>query len=182
MSERLKRPPLPWLRWSAPVSARWHALSPRERRLLQALAVLLALALVWWGLIAPPLQRLHNSAAQRAALASAQAQMQVWQTQAQAAQQQPRLGASEAATVLRTLTAAAGPGWQLQIQGERASLQVQDATPDALAQWLVQAREQAQSLPIQAQLERADGAATQPARAVHWRGRLVLALPNPGQP
>lgn len=165
-------------RWRQGLLARWQTLSAREQALLRVLAVCLVLVLGWQLLIAAPLQSLRDSAARRATLAQSQAQMQVWQAQAQAAQQQPRLNTAEAATVLRTLTAAAGKGWQVQVQGERANVQVTDAAPEALAQWLVQAREQAHSLPVQAQLERVDAKAGE----VRWRGRLVLALPPTGQP
>ena len=104
-------------RWQQAWTARWQALSLREQRLLRVLAVCLALVLGWQLLIAAPLQSLRDSDARRATLAQSQAQMQVWQAQAQAAQQQPRLNTAEAATLLQTLTAAAGKGWQVQVQG-----------------------------------------------------------------
>lgn len=167
--------------WLQPLRARWQTLSAREQSLLRALALVLLLALLWRVVVSPPLHSLRDHEARRAALATAQAQMQVWQAQAQAVQQQVRPNPAEAVTVLQTLTAANGPGWQLQVQGERATVQVQNATPEALAQWLLQAREQAQSLPVQAQLERSDvksGGSSGP----RWRGRLVLALPKAGPP
>ena len=167
-------------RWLQPLQTRWRSLSPREQGLLQVLGAVLLLALLWVGAIAPPLHSLRDSEARRAALAASHAQMQLWQAQAQAVQQQPRLDATQAAQALQSLTTAAGAGWQLQVQGERATLQVADATPEALAQWLRQAREQAQSLPVQAQLERSH-ASPERASAPRWRARVVLALPTAGR-
>lgn len=164
-------------RWLQPLQARWRSLSPREQGLLQVLGTVLLLALLWIGAIAPPLHSLRDSESRRAALAASHAQMQVWQAQAQAVQQQPRLNAAQAAQALQSLTQAAGAGWQLQVLGERATLQVSDATPEALAQWLLQAREQAQSLPVQAQLESHNASAERTSEP-RWRGRLVLALPH----
>jgi hypothetical protein len=45
-----------------------------------------------------------------------------------------------------------------------------------LALWLAQARQQAQTLPIEAHLTRNGGSAS----AIAWDGNLVLNLPNRG--
>ena len=48
------------------LAARWARLAPRERTLVHAAAVLVALALLWWLLLAPPLKALRASPARHA--------------------------------------------------------------------------------------------------------------------
>ena len=56
--------------------------------------------------------------------------------------------------------------------GERASVTLKNASPDALAEWLIQARLNARSVPLEARLVRnpAPGGIT-------WSGVLMMALP-----
>jgi general secretion pathway protein M len=99
--------------------------------------------------------------------------MQAMQIQAQAVQKQPPLGFDEA---VRALTAATkqtlGNGAQLVLAGERASITVREASPDALAQWLAQARLNARSALVEARLVRASSAS-----GTVWNGVLVMSLP-----
>ena len=99
--------------------------------------------------------------------------MQAMQLQAQAVQKQPALAFDEA---VRALTAATkqtlGASAQLVLAGERASITVKDASPDALAEWLTQARLNARSALIEARIVRA----STPGGPV-WNGVLVMGLP-----
>jgi general secretion pathway protein M len=81
--------------------------------------------------------------------------------------------------------------WQL--QGERLSVQLSGTSPERLASWLTQARERAQALPVQAQLNQANAENTQPnasskkpspssepeavSNGIRWNGTLLLSLP-----
>ena len=156
-----------------PLRARWIRLPGREKNGVR-LAVLLVLAILLWQFsVAPALVTLRTADAQAKALGAQLQQMQAMQAQAQALQKQPPLGFDEA---VRALTAAAqqtlGTTAQLGMAGERASVTLKNASPDALAEWLTQARLNARSVPIEARLVRAatPGSAT-------WNGVLVMGLP-----
>jgi general secretion pathway protein M len=156
-----------------PLKARWIRLPGREKNLIR-LALLLVLAtLLWQFSIAPALATLRTADAQAKALSAQLQQMQAMQTQAQALQNQPAPGFDEA---VRALTAATkqtlGATAELGLAGERASVTLKDASPDALAEWLVQARLNARSVPTEARLVRA---ATSDSPT--WSGVLVMSLP-----
>jgi general secretion pathway protein M len=69
---------------------------------------------------------------------------------------------------------------QMQPQGERVTVQLKAVPATALAQWLSQAREQAQALPLEAHLTRSANANN--ASAIMWDGSMVLRLPNRSTP
>lgn len=157
----------------APLRARWTGLPGREKNLIR-LAVLLVLAfLLWQFSVAPALATLRSADAQAQALGAQLQRMQAMQSQVQAIQKQPPLGFDEA---VRALTAATkqtlGTTAQLGVAGERASVTLKEASPDALAEWLVQARLNARSVPVEARLVRG---ATPGGTA--WNGVLVMGLP-----
>lgn len=156
-----------------PLRARWTQLPGREKNGIR-LAGLLVLALLLWQLsVGPALGTLRSADAQARALGVQLQAMQAMQLQAQAVQKQPALGFDEA---VRALTAATkqtlGASAQLVLAGERASITVKDASPDALAEWLSQARLNARSALIEARIVRA----STPGGPV-WNGVLVMGLP-----
>jgi len=155
------------------LKARWIQLPGREKNGVR-LAVLLVLAILLWQFsVAPALATLRTADAQAKALAAQLQQMQAMQAQAQALQKQPALGFDEA---VRALTAATkqtlGTTAQLGMAGERATVTLKDASPDALAEWLAQARLNARSVPIEARLVR-----TATSGRTTWNGVLVMSLP-----
>ena len=164
--------------------ARWQALSPREQRGVSVLGTLLAVLLFWSITIAPALNTLRDSDTRRAQIGQQQAHMLALQSQAQALQARTPLSRDEALRTLQGLTP--GPQIQLNVQGERISVQLKAVPAPTLANWLTQARTQAQALPVEAHLTRgnaptANNASTASANsAVLWDGSLVLSLPNRG--
>lgn len=155
------------------LQARWAQLAARERTLLTlALAVIVA-ALLWLGLLAPALRTLRSAGPQNQALDTQLQRMHSLQTQAKALQQQAPLSYEEA---LRALTLATkqtlGASAQFSVSAERATITLQAANADALAQWLTQARLNARSTPLEARLNRI----ATPA-GVTWSGVLVMGLP-----
>lgn len=157
---------------------RWAKLSAREQRAVSVLGVLLLVLLCWRVAITPALQTLRNSATQRIQLTQQMAQMQALQAQAQALQQRPVLSRDEALRTLQSLSQPLGKQLELAVQGERVSVQIKAMPAQALAQWLSQARTQAQALPVEAHWVR--------QTAPQWDGSLVLRLPsastsNPGK-
>ena len=157
--------------------ARWEALSPREQNGVSVLGTLLAVLLLWSVAVAPALHTLRDSDNRRTQIGLQQAHMLALQNQAQALQARTPLSRDEALRNLQGLT----PGAQIQlnVQGERVAVQLKAVPAPALANWLAQARSQAQALPIEAHLTR-NQAATISNAAVVWDGSLVLSLPNRG--
>ena len=150
---------------------RWQALSPREQRGILVLGALLAMLLFWSIAIAPALNTLRDSDNRRAQISQQQAHMLAMQAQAQALQTRTPLARDEALRNLQGLTP--GAQMQLHVQGDRVTVQLKAVPAAALANWLAQARSQAQALPVEAHLTRGNAAMT-------WDGSLVLSLPNRG--
>jgi len=163
---------------------RWQALSPREQRGVSVLGALLSVLLFWSIAIAPALNTLRDSDNRRAQISQQQAHMLALQTHAQTLQTRTPLSRDEALRNLQGLTL--GPQIQLNVQGERVSVQLKAVPASILANWLAQARSQAQTLPVEAHLTRtnttsASNSASAPTNsAVAWDGSLVLSLPNRG--
>jgi general secretion pathway protein M len=150
---------------------RWQALSPREQRGISVLAALLAVLLFWSIAIAPALNTLRDSDNRRAQISQQQAHMLAMQAQAQVLQTRTPLARDEALRNLQGLTP--GAQMQLHVQGDRVTVQLKTVPAAVLANWLAQARSQAQALPVEAHLTRGNTAMT-------WDGSLVLSLPSRG--
>lgn len=148
---------------------RWQALSPREQRVVSLLGALLAVLLFWLIAIAPALNTLRDSDHRRAQIGQQHAHMLALQAQAQALQTRTPISRDEALRNLQGLTPSAQ--MQLNVQGDRVMVQLKAVPAAALANWLMQARSQAQALPVEAHLTRSNTAMT-------WDGSLVLSLPS----
>jgi general secretion pathway protein M len=155
----------------AQATSRWQALSSREQRGMSMLTALLAVLLFWSIAIAPALNTLRDSDNHRAQIGQQQAHMLALQAQAQALQTRTTLARDEALRNLQGLTPSAQ--MQLNVQGDRVTVQLKAVPAATLANWLAQARNQAQALPVEAHLTRSNTAMT-------WDGSLVLSLPNRG--
>jgi len=152
------------------LKARWEGLGAREKMLTAAAAALIALALVWLVLLGPALGTLRSAETQRRALDEQLRQMQVLQAQAQALQAQPKQNHDDAARLLElSVRQRLGTTGRILIAGDRATVTLTGTAPDALAQWLTQARVNARALPGEARIAR--------NAAGLWEGTLVLALP-----
>lgn len=157
----------------APLQARWSRLADQERQMLVLVLVVLVGAVLWLQVLAPARTTLRTADAQARALGAQLQHMQTLQAQAQALQKQPALGWDETVKALSTATQQTlGTTAQLSTSGERATVTLKGTSADALAQWLVQARVNARSVPVEARLVRAshDGAPT-------WDGVLLMSLP-----
>lgn len=152
----------------APLQARWDRVSHREQQLLIAAGALVLAAMVWWLALAPALSTLRLANQQHPLLAAQLQHMQGLQAQAQALQAQPRPEPNEARRLLQASLKTLGSAAQMQVVGERVTVTLKGVAPDALAQWLVQARLNARAVPAEARLAR------NPAGT--WDGMLVLNL------
>ena len=169
------------------IQQRWLALSAREQRGLQVVGVLLLVWLAWQVLIAPAQNKLRQAESQRQVVAQQMTHMQALQTQAQALQQRTPMSRDSA---LKALQGVATPsGIQLNPQGERVLVTLKAVPAHVLAQWLAQARAEAQTLPSEVHLTRTstNTAAPNPASnatpqtSPAWDGSLVLMLPRGAQ-
>ncbi|MCZ2104236.1 MAG: type II secretion system protein GspM [Comamonadaceae bacterium] len=160
----------------APVQARWAALAPREQSMLRLACTLVALALVWWLLLAPPIKALRASDARHAQVDTRWQQMQQWQAEAEQLKALPQHTAADAPQALREATEKhLGAAARITVAAGRATVTLTNAPAAALAAWLAQVRASTQAAPQEAHLTRANG----DAPGVHWSGTLVLALPAP---
>ena len=156
-----------------PLRARWAGLPGREKNGIRLAALLVLLFALWQLSVKPALATLRTADVQARALGAQMQAMQAMQLQAQAVQKQPALGFDEAVRALSAATKQTlGASAQLVVAGERASITVKDASPDALAEWLAQARLNARSALIEARLVR--GATS---GSPVWNGVLVMGLP-----
>lgn len=147
----------------------WRSLASRERGLLLGMALVLLAALAWFLLVSPALRVLRNAPGQIAALEVQAAAMQRMAAQARGLQARAPLARDDA---LRALEASVrqrlGSTGQLSANGDRVTVVLRDAPPQAIAPWLSQARQQAQVVASQANLTRGPGG---------WSGSVVFNLP-----
>lgn len=154
----------------APLRARWQQLAPRERSLVGAAALLVGLALLYWLAIAPAAATLRGADAAHRTLDEQLQRVLGLQAQARALQAQPRQNRDEALRLLEaSVQQRLGTSARTVILGERVTVTLSGTSPDALAQWLTQARVNARAVPSEARLTR------NPAGL--WDGTLVLNLP-----
>lgn len=157
----------------APLQARWRQLPARDKQLVRLALALVLLALLWQLSLKPAIATLRSADAQASALDAQLQQMRAAQAQAQTLQKQPPLDADEAVRALRTATQQTlGASAQLNLVGDRANVTLKDASPDALAEWLSQARLNARSVPLEARLVQGSTPA-----GVTWSGVVMMALP-----
>lgn len=156
-----------------PLRTRWRALATREKNLVR-LAVVLVLGLLIWQLsLKPAIATLRTADTQARALDAQLQHMQAAQAQVQTLQKQPALDFDEASRALTATTQQTlGATAQLSMVGERASVTLKDTSPDALAEWLTQARLNARSVPLEARLVHSatPGGTT-------WSGVVMMGLP-----
>jgi general secretion pathway protein M len=155
---------------TALLRARWEGLAPREKALVGGAVLLLTIVLLWLIAIGPALATLRTAEEQHRALDAQLQRMRGLQAQAQTLQAQPKQGHEEALRLLElSVRQRLGTSARLVIAGERATITLSGTPPDALAQWLTQARVNARALPGEARIQRNAGGL--------WEGTLVLTLP-----
>lgn len=186
------------LNWT-PLRTAWHSAwqqrSPREQWMLRLAGWLMALTAIWSLALAPALRTWQEAPTRQTQLDAQSQHMRQLQDQALSLKKSRTMTRTEAALWLEQSLTKLGPNPQISLQGERATLRVQAAPAGALAVWLSQARENAQALPVQAELQQTTALATTPnaprsstgqmpataapasAQEVLWKGSLVLQLP-----
>jgi general secretion pathway protein M len=149
---------------------RWAALARREKLMVGAATAVVAIAALWILAIGPALATLQHSDEQRRVLDAQLQRIMALRAQAQSLQSQPKQNYEEASRQLElSVRQGLGTSARLSIQGERATVTLTGTAPDALAQWLAQARANARAIPAEAHLLRNGNGM--------WEGNVVLTLP-----
>lgn len=165
--------------WLEALRTAWQQRSVRERRWLLACAALLTPIILWQWAMAPAWSVWREAPVRQTRIDAQTRQMLQLQAQAQSLQAAP--ARIDRRTALSVLQAEAdrllGPGAQLQPQGEHVLVTLRAAPATGLAQWLALARSQAQTLPLQVQLERPEASTTAHTVEVVWQGSLLMRLP-----
>jgi general secretion pathway protein M len=164
---------------------RWEALAGREQRLVLGAAGVVGAALLWWIALGPALSSLRLAKDQHSQLDAQLQQMQSAKAQATALAAMPKVSVEEARRTLESsLKQTLANSAQMVMVGNRASVTLKGASPDALAQWLLQARINARAVPAEVRLVKAASASPAPgappaaANLVRWDGTVVLILPE----
>jgi general secretion pathway protein M len=156
--------------WRARAAQRWQVLAARERAAVLLAAVVLG-AGVLWGVALQPAWRVALAAPDRIAALDAQLQaMHAQAGEAQALRAVAPLSQAQAAAALQAATARLAPRARLLLQGERAVLTLEGASPGEFQSWLAQARAGARARAVEAQLGRSEAGLS---------GTVVVAFGEP---
>lgn len=147
----------------------WSRLAVRERRLVAAALAVVAVGLLWTIGIAPALAVLRSAPARLTQLDLQLQSMQSMQTQARALQGRAPLGRDDALRAVEAAVQQRMPGKaQVSRAGDRVTVTLSGVSPQALAQWLGQARDASRVTVQQTRLTRSPAG---------WDGSIVLQLP-----
>jgi general secretion pathway protein M len=175
--------------WATHGQSRWQGLNARERLLV---SVLLGLFGVWLFVsiaISPALRTLNASENQRAEVAQQVMQMRALQQRAQELQKTKPLSRDESLRSLQSITPPGNPALQMTVQGDRVMVQLKNLSASQLANWLAQARSNAQALPDEVHISRSNSSSVNASSGINassnstntttaWDGQIVLRLPQ----
>ena len=175
--------------WATYGQARWQGISARERLLVSVLVGLFGVWLFVSIAISPALRTLNASERQRAEVAQQVVQMRALQQRAQELQKTKPLSRDESLRSLQSITPTGNPALQMTIQGDRVLVQLKNLSASQLANWLAQARSNAQALPDEVHISRStsssvnalsgiNSTSNSPNATAAWDGKIVLRLPQ----
>jgi general secretion pathway protein M len=160
-------------------AAFWQGLQPRERLAVVLAATVLGAYLLWAVALAPALRSLRAAPAQHQTADAQLAEVRALASQAQALLAQRGAQAMSRSEAVRALELATqqtlGAASRVSMVGNRATVSVNAASPDALARWLAQARLNARLMPVETRLQRSGEGAT-----LRLNGTVVLGGPALG--
>ena len=136
---------------------RWAALAPRERALVAMAAGAVGLLLLWYVGLYSAWSTWRKVPTEARALEIDWLQMQRLANEARDLKAQPPVNAAQAAEALKSATDRLGAHGKLSQTGDRATLNVNGASPEQLRTWLAEVRSGARARPIDMQVNRADG-------------------------
>jgi general secretion pathway protein M len=130
----------------------WQQLAPRERQLIAAMAVALAVLVVWLIAVRPALNTLRETPAELDRLDSQWQQMQLAAFESATLRAASPVPPQQASEALRAATERLGGKGKIALQGDRAVLTFSTVPFEALRNWIGEARSAARARPIEAQL------------------------------
>lgn len=152
---------------SLELERRWARLQPRERQLVGLAGGAVAVLLLWFVALRPAWQTWQQVPDQARALEADWMQMQRLASEARDLKSQPPVNATQAAQALKSATDRLGAHGKLNQIGDRATLNVNGASPEQLRTWLAEVRSGARARPIELQVNRAEGGLS---------GQIVVSL------
>ena len=180
--------------WATHGQSRWQGLNARERLLVSVFFGLFGIWLFVSIAISPALRTLNSAQQQRAEVAQQVVQMRALQQRAQELQKTKPLSRDESLRSLQSITPPGNPALQMTVQGDRVMVQLKNLSASQLANWLAQARSNAQALPDEVHISRsatssvssssvsalsgvnANGNTANATAA--WDGQIILRLPQ----
>ena len=145
----------------------WQSRAPRERQLIAAMAIAVAVLLVWLVAVQPALRTLRETPAELDRLDSQWQQMQVAALESTTLRSASPVPPQQAAEALRAATERLGGKGKIALQGDRATLTFSAVPFEALRNWIGEARSAARARPVEAQLLKA---------ASGYSGAIVVVL------
>jgi general secretion pathway protein M len=181
--------------WATHGQSRWQGLNARERLLVSVLLGLFGVWLFVSIVISPALRTLNASESQRTEVAQQVLQMRDLQQRAQELQRTKPLSRDESLRSLQSITPPGNPALQMTVQGDRVMVQLKNLSASQLANWLAQARSNAQALPDEVHISRSvtsslnsstslsassgGNATNNSTNATNsWDGQIILRLPQ----
>ena len=181
--------------WATHGQSRWQGLNARERLLVSVFFGLFGIWLFVSIAISPALRTLNSAQQQRAEVAQQVVQMRALQQRAQELQRTKPLSRDESLRSLQSITPTGNPALQMTIQGDRVLVQLKNLSASQLANWLAQARSNAQALPDEVHISRSATSSVSSSSSVSalsgvnangntanataaWDGQIILRLPQ----
>jgi general secretion pathway protein M len=132
----------------------WNARTSRERQALAVVALVLGVFVVWALFVQPALTSLREAPAQLDRLDAQMQQMQRLAAESRELRGTAPVSSSQAAAALKAATDRLGAAGKITLLGDRATLTLTGASPEALRAWMSEARTAARARPVEAQLTR----------------------------
>lgn len=133
----------------------WQARAPRERQLITAMAVALALLAVWLIAFQPALRTLREAPVELGRLDQRWQQTQLAAFESESLRNATPVPPAQAAEALRAATERLGSQAKLVVQGDRATVTFTGIAFEDIRAWLGEARSGARARPVEAQLLKA---------------------------
>ena len=181
--------------WATHGQSRWQGLNARERLLVSVFFGLFGIWLFVSIAISPAMRTLNSAQQQRAEVAQQVVQMRALQQRAQELQKTKPLSRDESLRSLQSITSPGNPALQMTVQGDRVMVQLKNLSASQLANWLAQARSNAQALPDEVHISRSATSSVSSSSSVSalsgvnangntanataaWDGQIILRLPQ----
>lgn len=157
---------IPLLGW---MQDKWSTLATREKVLVATVLALALLSALWWGLLYPSWKLWKAGDVQQAKWEQSLQNIQAAGKRADALRTLPAMTTAEAKTALQNSLQTFGGAAQVNWVGNtQARIVLTNVKPDALAQWLTEARLNALSIPENSELT---------LSAAGWSGTIQMRLP-----